>query len=70
MLFLPFCTVWSFVGPVFPVPVGPLALVQSNISLLSWVHRHRSFSKLQSNGVGIPGVVTTVVPVVPGVVGI
>ena len=47
---VPVPSVWSTVGPVPPDPVEPLCLVQLNLSLESWVHEHKFFSKLQSNG--------------------
>ena len=46
---VPVPSVWSTVGPVPPDPVEPLCLVQLNLSLESWVHEHKFFSKLQSN---------------------
>lgn len=46
---VPVPSVWSTVGPVPLDPVEPLCLVQLNLSLESWVHEHKFFSKLQSN---------------------
>lgn len=34
---VPLLKVWSMDGPVLADPVGPFALVQSNLSDLSWV---------------------------------
>lgn len=48
--------VWSLVGPVSAVPVGPWARVQLNWSPpTTCVHWHKPFSKLQSYTVGAEG---------------
>lgn len=40
--------VWSVLGPVPELPVLPVCLVQSNLSVLLCVHLQVSFSKSQS----------------------
>ena len=49
--------VWSMLGPVRTLPVEPLCLVQSKRSVIDWLQEHIPFSKLQSNGTALTGLV-------------